>query len=313
MTSHSVCILGGTGFVGSHLASRLVNRGHHVKVLTRHRHRHRALLVLPLLELIECDVHNPAELTQHFQGCDTVINLVGILNEFGGTRRFATAHVDLAKTVVEACRDAGVARLLHMSALNAAPDAPSRYLRSKGEAENQVHAAGAPFMSVTSFRPSVIFGPGDGFLNLFAGLLRRIPVALPLACPGARFAPVYVGDVADALIAALDDPTHAGKRIELCGPESYTLRELVAYAARMINRKRWIIGLPDWASKLQARVMAFAPGKPFTLDNYQSMQVDSVCRGGGHCPTPMDAVVPHYLGDAARDLRMQRDRETVRS
>ncbi|MGF1645188.1 MAG: complex I NDUFA9 subunit family protein [Thiotrichales bacterium] len=313
MTQHSICILGGTGFVGSHLATRLVNRGHRVKVLTRHRHRHRELTVLPLLELIECDVHNPVELSLHLQGCDTVINLVGILNEFGGARRFETVHVELPKRVVEACRDAGVARLLHMSALNASTDAPSQYLRSKGAAEDYVHEVGGQFMNVTSFRPSVIFGPGDGFLNLFAGLLRSIPLALPLACPGARFAPVYVGDVADAFIAALDDATLTDKRIDLCGPESFTLRELVAYTARMIGLKRWIIGLPNWASKLQARIMGFAPGKPFTLDNYRSMQIDSVCRGGGNCPTALDAVVPHYLGNAALDSNRQRNRETVRS
>ncbi len=313
MIRHKVCMLGGTGFVGSQIAARLANAGHTVKVLTRHRHRHRDLLVLPLLELVEADVHDPATLTREFQGCDVVINLVGVLNELGGSHRFAIAHVELAKKVVAACRDAGVARLLHMSSLNTAPDAPSNYLKSKGEAENHVHDVGGRFMAVTSFRPSVIFGPGDGFLNLFADLLRRIPFALPLACPNARFAPVYVGDVADAFVNAIDDASTVGKRIDLCGPQVYTLRELVSYAARLTGVRRWIIGLPDWASRLQAHVMGLVPGKPFTIDNYRSMQVDSVCPGGGTCPTALETIAPHYLGGADRNLRMQALRETVRS
>ncbi len=216
MSEQTICVLGGTGFVGRHLVSRLAERRLQVKVLTRRRERHRALLVLPTVKLIEADVHDQAALNQHFQGCDTVINLVGILNERGHDGAgFRRAHVELARAVFAACQQSGVRRLLQMSALGAdAAAGPSFYLRSKGEAEDYVHAHAGEHLKVTSFRPSVIFGPDDSFINRFAGLLRFSPV-LPLACPHARFAPVYVGDVADAFMAALSDKTTYGKRIEL--------------------------------------------------------------------------------------------------
>jgi uncharacterized protein YbjT (DUF2867 family) len=287
-------MLGGTGFVGSHLVNRLAAQGHTVRVLTRHRERHRALLVLPTVSLIEADVHDPAHLHQHFQGCDTVINLVGILQEKGHDGAgFNYVHADLARKVVSACRTSGVRRLLHMSALGA-DSGPSHYLRTKGIAENYVHANAGKGIKVTSFRPSVIFGPGDSLINRFAGLLRVFPV-LPLACPNARFAPVYVGDVVDAYASSLDDDSTYGKRIELCGPRECTLKALVEYTARTMGVKRLIIGLPDGLSRLQALVGEYLPGKPFSLDNYHSLSRDSVCRGGTSCPTSLESIVPTYI------------------
>jgi NADH dehydrogenase len=287
-------MLGGTGFVGSHLVNRLAAQGHTVRVLTRHRERHRALLVLPTVSLVESDVHDPAQLHQHFQGCDTVINLVGILNEKGhdGTG-FNHVHPDLARKIVSACRTSSVRRLLHMSALGA-DSGPSHYLRSKGAAENYVHANAGKGIKATSFRPSVIFGPGDSFINRFAGLLRLSPV-LPLACPNARFAPVYVGDVVDAFDRSLHDESTYGKRIELCGPKEYTLKALVEYTARTMGVKRLIIGLPDALSRLQATVCEYLPGKPFSLDNYHSLSRDSVCRRGISCSTSLESIVPTYI------------------
>jgi NADH dehydrogenase len=157
---------------------------------------------------------------------------------------------------------------------------------------------------VTSFRPSVIFGPDDSFINRFAALL-RLPGPLPLACPDARFAPVFVGDVAQALVSALHDPQTFGRRYELCGPEQWTLAEIVAYIARNLGLSKRIWRLPDWAARLQAGLLQFAPGKPFTPDNYRSLQVPSICSGNalealGVEPTPMDAIVPGYLAPRAR-------------
>ena len=305
MKIRTLCVLGGTGFVGRALVQRLAGEGRQARVLTRYRERHRALLVLPTLELVQADVHDPQTLVEHFRGCDAVVNLVGILNEKGHDGRgFWTAHVELARKVVEACRGAGVRRLLHMSALNAdATHGPSHYLRTKGEAEDLVHAASD--LQVTSFQPSVIFGPGDGFFNRFARLLKLTPGVLPLACPQARFSPVYVGDVAAAFVAALDDRTSAGRRYELCGPRSYTLKQLVQYTARCAGLKRWIVGLSDRLSRLQASVFEYLPGKPFSYDNYLSLQTDSVCRENGLMslgitPTPVEAVVPGCLGRKAQ-------------
>ncbi|MDX9768310.1 MAG: complex I NDUFA9 subunit family protein [Ectothiorhodospiraceae bacterium] len=312
MSVHDICILGGTGFIGLQLVHRLVRQGHRVKVLTRRRERHRELLVMPEVRLLEADVHDPAVLARQFRGCDTVINLIGILNERGHDGSgFRRAHVELALKVIEAAHATQIRRLLHMSALNAdLTHGSSHYLTSKGEAENLVHTQ-AGNIHVTSFRPSVIFGPGDSFLNRFAGLLRLSPM-LPLACPDARFAPVYVGDVVDAFVQALDDPASYGKRIDLCGPKVYTLRQLVAYTAQLTGSHACIVGLPDWASRMQAAVFEYVPGKPFSRDNYRSLKRDSVCPHGGTCPTALEAVAPYYLGNDEPNARMQTFRREAR-
>lgn len=306
MKIDSVCVLGGTGFVGYHLIAQLNNAGKHVRVLTRRRERHRDLLVLPFVEVVEADVHDPAQLERHFADRDAVVNLVGILNEKGHRGEgFRHVHIDLTKKVLDACKQQGVKRLLHMSALGAdAGSGPSYYLRTKGEAENHLHTFAAPAVAVTSFRPSVIFGRGDGLFNRFAQLLQIAPV-LPLARPNARFAPVYVGDVAARFAAALEDRSTFGKRYDLCGPEVWTLMEIVRYVRRLKRWRRLLLPLPDWAAKLQASVFEFVPGKPFSRDNYASLRVDSVCPQGGTCPTPVEAVVPHYLGEENRQTRLQ--------
>ncbi|ANB01284.1 complex I NDUFA9 subunit family protein [Ectothiorhodospira sp. BSL-9] len=312
MNIRTVCVLGGTGFVGSHLVTRLVDQGYRVKVLTRRAFRSKHLMVLPGVRLVEADCHDGSVLRAHFQDCEAVINLVGILNERGHDGSgFRRTHVDLAHTVIESAREMGVRRLLHMSALNAdAASGPSHYLRSKGEAENIVHTL-AGDVAVTSFRPSVIFGRGDSFFNRFAGLLRITPV-LPLACPNARFVPVFVGDVVEAFVGALKDSATHGERLDLCGPQVYTLKELVEYTARLLGKSRLIIGLSDRFSLLQARVMEYVPGKPLSLDNYHSLQRDSLCPEGGICPTALESVVPQYLGDATHHNRLQHLRSSAR-
>ncbi len=308
MIKKKICILGGTGFVGRRVAAYFVAAGHQVLIPTRNYARHRDLLVLPTAQVVEGDVHDPAFLRCTFAGMDAVVNLVGILNERGHSGRgFAFAHAQLPEKVVEACRQNRVPRLLHMSALNAALDAPSHYLRTKAMGEDTVHRAGSAAASeelhVTSFRPSVIFGPRDSFTNRFAGLLKLTPV-LPLACPTARFQPVYVDDVARAFNAALDQHKTFGQRYSLCGPKVYTLREIVDYLAHLLGQRTRVIALNDGLSRLQATLLEFFPGKPFSLDNYRSLKVDSVCSQGfaeifGITPTPLETVVPRYLGAAA--------------
>ncbi len=301
MTLHKICLLGGTGFVGKRLAARLSGAGHDVVILTRRAVRHRDLLVLPTARLAEGDVNDAEFLRQQFEGKDTVINLIGILNEKGRSGKgFARAHAELPEKVVQACRETGVPRLLHMSALHAAPTAPSHYLRSKALGEEAVHRAESPDFRVTSFRPSVVFGPGDGFLNRFAGLLRLTPGVFPLACPDARFQPVYVEDVVRAFTESLDNHKTFGQRYDLCGPQVYTLREIVEYVAQLIGRRVCVIGLPDGLSYLQAAMLEFMPGKPFSLDNYRSLQIDSVCEKGfpevfGITPTSLEEIAPGYL------------------
>ena len=301
MSTHKICLLGGTGFVGKRLAARLSEAGHDIVILTRHRERQRDLLVLPTVRLVQGDVYDPEFLRKQFEGRDTVINLVGILNEKGRDGRgFARVHTELPSMIAEACRQTGVTRLLHMSALQASAAAPSHYLRTKSQGEDAVHRAGNPDFHVTSFRPSVIFGPGDSFLNRFAGLLRFTPGVFPLACPEARFQPVYVEDVVRAFVESLDNHKTFGQRYDLCGPKVYTLREIVEYVARLIGKRVCIIGLNDALSYLQAATLEFVPGKPFSLDNYRSLKVDSVCDKGfpevfGITPSSLEQIAPAYL------------------
>jgi NADH dehydrogenase len=317
MVPKKICILGGTGFVGHHLVTRLVREGYEVKLLTRRRERHRDLLVLSRIEIEEANIFDVDVLTKQFQGCDTVINLVGILNSRGhNDHEFRKVHVELPHTIVHACRRTNIKRLLHMSALNAdASTGTSYYLRTKGDAESFLQAT--KDLDITIFRPSIIFGEGDSFLTRFARLLRRTPLFLPLACPKSRIAPIYVGDVVSAFVHALRDRHTVGQKYELCGPRVYTLKELVEYAGTAAGVNKKVIGLGDGLSRMQAFLLEFAPGKPFSMDNYNSLQVDSVCDGAfpaifGITPTPLEAVVPLYLQTSHRQSRYSEYRSKAR-
>lgn len=296
----SVLVFGGTGFVGRALVLALTAAGHEVTVPSRFAFRHRDLNLTPNVRLVEFDPDTTdEELIALMQGHQVLVNLVGILNEpRHNGQTFRRVHVKWSRRLIRAAERAGIHRYLHMSALNADPDGPSYYLRSKGEAEDWVHEFGAEHgIDVTSFRPSVIFGFGDSFLNRFAGLARWMPGVFPLACANARFSPVFVGDVVARFVAAMNDPQTFGRRIDLCGPRNYSLRELVTYAARTSGHPRWVIGLPDWLARLQAFVLEFAPGKPFTRDNYASLQLDSVCTDeASRQPTALEQIAPGYLG-----------------
>jgi len=309
----SICILGGTGFLGTRLVARLIKDGHRVTVLSRDREQHKHLLVLPGLTLENCDVYDEAQLSERFRGKDVVINLVGILNERGfGGGGFRRAHTELTRVVLQAGRSAGISRLLQVSALKAAVGAPSYYLRSKGEAEKLIRESGASF-DWTIFQPSVIFGPGDSFLNRFANLLASVPLVFPLARPNARFQPVLVDDVIEALIRCLRGGPSDGQTYELGGPQVYTLREIVQLVAKLTGHRRWIIGLPNFAARLQGLVMNFVPGRPFSSDNYRSLTVDSVCTDDGFArlgikPQSMMASARQYLGALEDNARLSHNR-----
>jgi uncharacterized protein YbjT (DUF2867 family) len=308
MRLQNFLVLGGSGFVGRHLVAALAARGARVTVPTRRRERAKELILLPTVDVVETDIGQPGVLERLLEDCDAVINLVGILHSRRGRANergpndygpdFARMHVELPQALVGACRAAGVKRLLHMSALGASLGAPSEYLRSKGVGEQAVLAADD--LAVTVFRPSVIFGPGDSFLALFAQLARFLPVIV-LACPDARFQPVYVGDVAEAFIASLEEHAAFGQRYDLCGPKRYTLRELVETVCAITGWRRRVIGLSERLSYLQARLMEWTPGPLMTRDNYRSMQVPSVCDCAlpfGVPPSALEAIAPTYLAPA---------------
>jgi uncharacterized protein YbjT (DUF2867 family) len=323
----SICVLGGSGFVGTQLVSQLATRGIKVRVLSHRREMAKELILLPTVEVVEADVHDQQELIRHFRGMDAVINLVGILHEsrvgradLPRARRgdFQRVHIELPRKVIHACGESGVQRLLHMSALGAHPNSRSAYQRSKGIAEALVREAGMSHiehenwylngpkfihgygLNVTIFRPSVIFGRGDSFLSMFARLLKFSPV-LPLAAANSRFAPVHVEDVARAFVESLDNTATYGQTYDLCGPKAYTLQELVSYVGDVIGKKRSIVPLGNLLSYLQAWVLEFKPGKKLmTRDNFFALSVDNVCRGSWPLvfdfqPAALEAIAPGYL------------------
>jgi uncharacterized protein YbjT (DUF2867 family) len=299
MHPKNILLLGGSGFVGGHVAEHLVERGLSVRIPTRRRERGKRLILLPTVDMVEANVHDSAVLARLMNGIDTVINLVGTLHSAGGQpygEDFRLAHAELPQKIVAACRARGVTRLIHMSALGAAPEAPSEYLRSKAAGEAAVLGASNE-LSVTVFRPSVIFGEEDRFLNLFASLQRLLPVMF-LAAPGARLQPVYVMDVARALVESLYRPEAHGRTYDLAGPHVYTLRELVAAVGDWSGHRRPIIGLSDGLGRLQAAILQYSPGKLLTLDNLRSLKVDSVSSAplpfGIHA-NALAAVAPDYL------------------
>ncbi len=303
MAITNICILGGSGFVGGHLARTLADQEFEVKVLTRHRERSKELLVLPGVTVEEANIFEEAELQKHFAGMDVVINLVGTLHD-SSSQGFQTVHVELPRKIVMACAHNRISRLLHMSALNAKPDAPSAYLRSKGEGEAEVLKAQSLGVNVTVFRPSVIFGPEDNFLNLFARLVKLFPV-IPLGSPQAKFQPVYVADVVSAYINSLHKSETFGQRLDLCGPKIYTLQELVEFVASSLGVNRRIIPLNKRLSFAQAFIFEHLPGKLISRDNLYSMQIDNVCSTPfpfGLTPTPLEAVAPQYLRSARHKI-----------
>ena len=307
MRHESILLLGGSGFIGTHIAAQLAATGRHVIVPTRRYDRARHLLVLPTVQIVEADIMDDATFSGLLQRADSVINLVGVLHSQQSRagskwgRDFERAHVELTRKLVRSCRTQNVRRCIHMSALGVGLNAPSMYLRSKAAAEKIMLEA--PFLDVTVMRPSVVFGEEDKFLNLFAQLQKFMPV-LALGGTEAKFQPVYVKDVARAFVSVLDNQQTYGKIYDLVGSHVYTLRELINLAGAYSGHMRPLIGLPQFLAKLQAWMLEYVPGGPLmSRDNVDSMKVDNVAGPRSQLPpdwqaAPLEAVAPHYL---ARD------------
>jgi len=297
MTVKKICILGGAGFVGSSIVAKLDAAGYQIKVLSRRREASKHLILLPNVQVVECDVMNNHALKDALAGADAVINLIGILHESRKVT-FEEMHHQLPRRVAQVCESLGIERLIHMSALQASSQAPSQYLMSKAKGE----AALSDFnkkLNITIFKPSVIFGRNDSFLNLFANLVRYLPV-VALAKPNAQFQPIWVEDVASCFVNALENTDTYDKSYELGGPTIYTLRALVQKVMDILGKQRPIIGLNDSLSMAQAFAMELLPIKLMTRDNVKSMALDSVTRLPiapvlNVIPTPLEAVVPEYL------------------
>ena len=305
MTTRFVLLIGGSGFIGRHLISQLAKTGYRVVVPTRRfKHAQDLSVVSAVDAVIEADVHDDATLDRLMIGMDAVINLVGVLHSRPARKDqaygddFKRAHVDLPRRIVAACAKHGVPRYVHMSAMGAAEQAPSMYLRSKFAGEREAFSQHR--VATTAFRPSVVFGPEDQFLNMFAAMQKFLPV-IPLAGAEAKFQPVYVGDVARAFVCALQQNQTIGNLYELGGPRIYTLRELVQLAGAYAGHPRPVIGLPDLLARLQAWFFERLPGTPLiSRDNLDSMRVDSVASADmwpelGLIPTELEAIAPYYL------------------
>lgn len=304
LKTQQLVVLGGTGFVGSHLVPRLVADGHRVLLLSRNRERRRELSVLPSVRIRSVDIYDANALRRQFDGADAVINLVGILNAFG-KQNFQHAHVDLTQRVIAACQAAGVARLHQMSALKAGQGL-SQYLKTKGEAEAHVRNSSLDW---TIYQPSVMFGRGGGLIDRFATLLRQMPV-LPLARASSRLAPTWVGDVAEAIArCAGDDKLGIDRSFELYGPEVLTLGDIVKQVRDTAGLRTPILPLPDGLGRLQAQFAELLPGKPFSLDNFRTLRTDSVGKQDGYAalgitPQPLSAWLPLLLREPARQRRL---------
>ena len=306
MQHSNILVIGGAGFIGRHIVARLIARGLRVTVPTRRRARARHLIMLPTIDVVECDVHDDATLGRLISDKDAVINLIGVLHGSQGSPygpEFAHTHVQLPQRIVATCRKHSVRRLLHMSAMGSDSKGPSMYQRSKGDGDAVVQSSALDW---TIFRPSVVFGPEDNFLNMFATLAKFFPV-LAIGCADARFQPVWVGDVADAFANSLDNRDTFKRVYELAGPQIYRLRDLVAFAAAASGHARPVLALPGALARVQATLMELMPGEPLlSRDNLDSMKVDNIATEQPFQPapelairmTPMEAEAPTYLSRA---------------
>lgn len=303
----NVLVLGGTGFVGRHVCEQLNRLGVRVTVPTRQPDHAKAIQMLPMVTVLHANVHDEGVLERLLPGHDAVVNLIAVLQ--GNRRRFEQVHVQGVQRLVHAMLAARVRRLVHVSALGADPAGPSLYQQTKGEGEAVLQQSAASGLDVTVLRPSVIFGAEDRFLNLFARLQASLPV-LPLAGADARFQPVWVGDVARAVVESLRQDGAIGQTIECVGPEVWTLGDLVRLAGRLSGHPRPVLGLPRALAYFQALLMELLPGEPLlSTDNLRSMEVDNVASGTlptlsalGITPSAVEPVAARYLDlDGAAD------------
>ena len=298
-----ILILGGTGFVGRHVCEKLAAGGYRVTVLTRRRPNANHLQMLPMLDIAEGSAHDAASLEPLLAGQDAVINLVAILH--GTEAAFDKAHVQLPLALVKACDAAGQRRIVHVSSLGADPNAPSMYQRSKARGEAVLTSSG---LDISIIRPSVIFGAEDKFLNTFASLQKLFPF-IPLAGSTAKFQPVWVEDVASAIVKCIENTETIGQTYEACGPEVFTLKQLVQLAGQYSGHDKPVFGLPNALARIQAALMELAPGEPImSRDNLDAMKTDNISGGKlpglvalGISPSALSAVAPFYLG--AQGLR----------
>jgi uncharacterized protein YbjT (DUF2867 family) len=301
MAAKLFTVIGGSGFIGRYVVQKLAAQGHRVRVAVRNPNL--AQFLKPLgavgqIQIVQANVRHAGSIASAVAGADGVVNLVGLLFE-SGHQTFDDVQAEGAATVAKACAQAGVRALVHVSAIGADIESEANYARTKGAAEAAVREA---FSAVTVLRPSVVFGPEDGFFNRFAGLAKLSPLVFPVIAGDAKLQPVYVLDVAEAISQALQSGAHAGHTYELGGPKVYTLRELVRFILTEIQAKRALIEVPMGIARLQALVLGLLPNPIVTRDQLKMLETPNVVGTGGNgfaafgvSPTPVEAIVPGYL------------------
>ncbi len=317
MKNLRIGLLGGTGFIGSVLANALVKRGHQIHVSTRNINRGRHLWVLPNASVTEIDLNKQKEIDSLFNGCDVLINLIGILNEKKDNGKgFTYAHTELTSRAIQTCKTNHIGHFIQISAIGADIHAESNYQKTKGDAEKLILSKANPHVKASIIRPSVIFGPNDKFINKFANLIKIFNGLIPLACPNTLLQPIFVNDIVEAIIAIVEDPQHNDPIYELGGPEVISLIDIVRYICQTLEIKDRVIPLNNMFSTIQASLLEFVPGKPFSKDNLRSLKNDSVCSKHpgltelGIKPTTMNEIVPKYLSSNTYKDRFAHYRNT---
>tara|TARA_Y100000996_G_scaffold218449_1_gene171703 strand:- start:1391 stop:2326 length:936 start_codon:yes stop_codon:yes gene_type:complete len=287
-------IFGGSGFIGSDLSMKLSKIASEIIVLSRNPGSNKDLKVIPNLKMKLFNLNDDKNIRESLKNCDIVINAIGILNEDGNKSSFNSIHYELVERISSAVKANNIKRLLHISSLNADLYAPSQYLRSKGKAEDYLLNITSKFSRVTIFRPSIVFGENDSFFNRFDKLLKYLFI-FPLACPKSKFQPIYVSDLTDFMISTINNSKYYNVNIDTVGPKVYSFIELIKLTLKITKRKRIIIPLNNLLSKIQAHIFQRLPGKIFTIDNYNSLQLESVSNDGYKGHSTVEEIVPKYL------------------
>ena len=303
-----IVILGGSGFIGAQLATKLSSMAEKIIIPTRNIESNHGLKMIPNLEIMHLDVKDDRSVNLLFDKCDLVINTIGILNEFDQDNSFDNIHYQLTKKISNSLRQNQVKRYLHISSLNADARSSGKYLKSKGKAEDYLLSETSSFCNVTIFRPSIVFGENDSFFNKFATLLKIFPI-FPLACPNSKFMPVYVEDLTDYMISTINNVKTYKQSIDVTGPNEYTFRELIGHTLTALNIRRIIIPLNSFLSRIQARVFENLPGKLFTMDNYESLQIDSCSDKGFKGSSSVEDIIPQYLNIKLKHKRFEKLRK----
>ena len=303
-----IVILGGSGFIGAQLATKLSPVSEKIIIPTRDIESNSDLKMIPNLEIVQQDVKDERTINMLFDNADLVINTIGILNELDDDNSFDIIHYQLTKRISSALNENKVKRYLHISSLNADPRSIGKYLKSKGKAEEYLLSETSSFCNVTIFRPSIVFGECDSFFNKFATLLKIFPI-FPLACPHSKFMPVYVEDLTDCMIDTIGNIKTYNTKIDVTGPNEYTFRELIEHTLQALKIKRVIIPLNNFLSKIQAHVFQNLPGKLFTMDNYQSLQFDSCSDDGFKGSSSLEDIIPQYLNIKTKQRRFEKLRK----